>query len=238
MTKRKFAAFDIDGTLGRSSLFLDVVDELLSKNHISDTLKDEFIRKKKQYRERAHSQAYKEYSALSVEILLGNMTKLKVEDFKSAVDAVISRNKSEVYVYTRDLVKKLKNEGYFLIALSGSEMYTVQEYTKQFGFDIAVGEYYHQKNGLFTGEIDEVFHKKDIFIKKIVADNNLTFKGSYAVGDSMGDYSMLEIADNPIVFNPEDTLFAKAKENGWKIVLERKNVVYELEERDGHFILA
>jgi HAD superfamily hydrolase (TIGR01490 family) len=236
--KRKFAAFDIDGTLGRSSLFLDVVDELLAKNHISNDLKEELVRKKKLYRDRAHGQAFKEYSALSVEILFGNLTKIKVENFKAAVDTVIARNKSELYVYTRDLVKKLKSEGYFLIALSGSEMYTVQEYTKQFGFDIAVGEYYHEENGMFTGQIDEVFHKKDVFIKKIVADNDLTYADSYAVGDSMGDYTMLELVENPIVFNPEDSLFTKAKINGWKIVVERKNVVYELEAHDGHFILA
>ncbi len=39
---------------------------------------------------------------------------------------------------------------------------------------------------------------------------------------------MLEFVENPIAFNPEDTLFEKAKEQGWKIVIERKNVTYEL----------
>ncbi len=236
--KRKFAAFDIDGTIGRSSLFLDVVVELLAQKHIPDELKNELETKRKLYRDRSHSQAFKEYSSLSVKILLENMSNLKVEDFKSAVDAVIARNKSEVYVYTRDLVNKLKEEGYFLIALSGSEMYTVQEYTKQFGFDIAVGEYYHEKNGVFTGEIDEVFHKKDTFIRKIVEENNLSYTGSYAVGDSMGDLSMLQLVENPIVFNPEDTLFENAKKNGWKIVIERKNVIYELEQENDKYILA
>jgi HAD superfamily phosphoserine phosphatase-like hydrolase len=166
------------------------------------------------------------------------MHDIKVEDYKKAVDTVIARKKNYLYVYTRDLIKKLKLEGYFLIALSGSEMYTVQEFTKQFDFDIAVGEYYHEKDGKFTGKIDEVFHRKHLFIKNMVKDNNLTYKNSIAVGDSMGDLGMLEIVKNPIVFNPEDSLYSVARSRGWKIVIERKNVIYELEPTDGKYILA
>jgi HAD superfamily hydrolase (TIGR01490 family) len=238
MDKRKFAAFDIDGTIGRTSLFLDVIHELIDTGKISTNLNESLALKKEEYLIRTHNRAYKDYSGLSVKILLENMENILVSDYKKAVDTVVARKKNYLYVYTRDLIKKLKSEGYFLIALSGSEMYTVQEFTKQFNFDIAVGEYYHEKNGKFTGKIDEVFHRKHVFVKQIAKDNNLTFDGSIAVGDSMGDLEMLEVVENPIVFNPEDRLYEQAKIRGWKIVVERKNVIYELEPNNGKYILA
>jgi phosphoserine phosphatase len=49
---------------------------------------------------------------------------------------------------------------------------------------------------------------------------------------------MLEFVEHPIAFNPEDTLFEKAKTAGWDIVIERKNVVYTLKEKDGSYLLA
>ena len=235
---RKFAAFDIDGTISRSALFFQIVDELIDKGHLPNSYRPKLDQKYEEYKKRSHKDAFKDYSQLSVDTLLGNMDKLSVADYRQAVDAVVPKNADYIYTYTRDLVKKLKTEGYFLIALSGSEMYSVQKFTEKFGFDLAVGEYYHYKNGFFTGKIDQVIHRKDIFLKKFIAEHNLTLEGSYAVGDSSGDIGMLELADNAIAFNPEDTLFEKAKKEKWKIVIERKNVVYELEPKNGSFILA
>jgi phosphoserine phosphatase len=39
---------------------------------------------------------------------------------------------------------------------------------------------------------------------------------------------MLEAVENPIAFNPNQTLYNHAKKRGWEIVVERKDVIYEL----------
>jgi phosphoserine phosphatase len=39
---------------------------------------------------------------------------------------------------------------------------------------------------------------------------------------------MLSSVGNPIAFNPNDALAAHAKKYGWKIIVERKNVIYDL----------
>ena len=49
---------------------------------------------------------------------------------------------------------------------------------------------------------------------------------------------MLSTVEQPIAFNPTKQLFEHARTYGWRIVLERKNMVYELEPRDGSYILA
>ena len=236
--KRKFAAFDIDGTISRNALFMQIVDELIARKHLPSDYRSQLDLKYEEYKKRKHKDAYKDYTQLSVDILLKNLKSIPVNGYRSAVDAVVLRNSDYMYVYTTNLIKELKAKGYFLIALSGSEMYSVQKFTEKLGFDLAVGEYYHEKDGFFTGKIDQVVHKKDIFIKKFIAEHDLLLDDSYAVGDSSGDSGMLNIVENPVAFNPEDTLYEEAKRKGWKIVVERKNVIYELEPKNGTYLLA
>lgn len=49
---------------------------------------------------------------------------------------------------------------------------------------------------------------------------------------------MLEIVEEAIAFNPSEKLFWHATRKGWKIVVERKNHVYELIQRNGTYVLA
>lgn len=51
---------------------------------------------------------------------------------------------------------------------------------------------------------------------------------SYGVGDTASDISMLEIVDRPIAFNPNHQLYDHARKAGWRIVVERKDMVYDL----------
>ncbi|MFZ1323691.1 MAG: HAD-IB family hydrolase [Candidatus Saccharimonadales bacterium] len=231
MAGKKFAVFDIDGTIARSALFFQVVDELIVRGYLPAEYREKLDEKYERYRQRTHAGAFNEYAQVSVEALLGNVHKLRAADYREAVDAVTAKTSKYVYTYTRDLIRKLKDQGYFLIALSGSEMYSVKRFTGQFDFDVAIGELYHEKDGVFTGEIEEVIHKKDIFIKQLVSEHGLSYKSSIAVGDSIGDKEMLEIVEYPVAFNPEQRLYDLALKNKWKIVVERKNVIYELVPR-------
>jgi HAD superfamily hydrolase (TIGR01490 family) len=236
--KRKFAAFDIDGTISRNALFFQIVDGLISEGLLDRSYEEEIKKRLELYKKRSSKQAFKTYAQYSVDILLENLDKISVSDYRKVVDKIIPESSEYNYVYTTNLIKKLKSEGYFLIALSGSEMYSVQKFTEKLGFDIAFGEHYHEENGMLTGKIDKVVGKKDVFINKFVEEHSLTFKDSIAIGDSSGDIAMLSIVENAVAFNPEDTLFEEAKKNNWKIVVERKNVIFELEPKDGSYVLA
>ncbi|MEK9176835.1 MAG: hypothetical protein AAB923_00910, partial [Patescibacteria group bacterium] len=54
------------------------------------------------------------------------------------------------------------------------------------------------------------------------------YRGSVAVGDTESEIPMLRLVERPIAFNPNRKLFAYAKRRGWEIVVERKDVVYEI----------
>ena len=53
-------------------------------------------------------------------------------------------------------------------------------------------------------------------------------QGSIGVGDTESDIPFLEMVAKPVCFNPNQKLYRYAKRMGWKTVVERKDVIYEL----------
>jgi HAD superfamily hydrolase (TIGR01490 family) len=237
--KKKFAAFDIDGTLFRSGLYREVFYELYKMGVLPNDLTEQTTDKHREWRHRIHGNAFEEFEAIMIAGLDAHITHLKIEDYEEAVRRVIEKKAENVYIYTRDLLKKLQDEGYYTIAISGSQQELVEPFAKRYGFDTWVGQQWERGSKFFTGRVIKTHTGKDKIIAGLIATHNLTLTDSYAVGDSNGDSGMLEIVDNPIVFNPTHELLEKALKNHWKIVLERKNISYELEsKKDATVVLA
>lgn len=148
------------------------------------------------------------------------------------VDGVIDRYKDQVYTFTRDLVKDLRQKGYFLIAISGSHQELVEKLAQYYNFDSWVGTKYERIHGKFSGKKYVPSMNKSAVLHKIITENNLAMDDSYAVGDTISDLPVLEMVDNPIAFNPEKKLLEASSNNGWKIVIERKNVIYQLDSKN------
>jgi HAD superfamily hydrolase (TIGR01490 family) len=229
MRKQKFAAFDIDGTLFRSGLYREVAYELMKMGVLPPEVFEETTVKNREWRHRTHGNAFEEFEAVLVGRLDAFLPQLRVSDYEEAVSRVIEKRAENVYVYTRDLITRLKEEGYFLLAISGSQIELVEPFAKKYGFDAWVGQQWERGSEYFTGSIIKTHTNKDAIIHRLLDEHNLTLKDSYAVGDSNGDTGMLGIVDHPIAFNPTFELYEKAVMNKWTIVVERKNVMYTLE---------
>ncbi len=227
---RKFAVFDIDGTFYRGSLYLDVVEHLVAQGLLDSDKVMKHKNEEKLWRARRHKDMYNAYLEATVETVVYSMPKLTTAQVEHAAEAVVAERNEHVYRYTRDLIKSLKDQGYFLIAISGSQHEVVSLFVEHYGFDTyASTEWHRTEDGTrYTGDATVRKNNKELYLQKIIDEHDLTLKGSIAVGDSAGDISMLDFVENPIAFNPEDTLYEVAKEKGWKIVVERKNVIYEL----------
>lgn len=234
---RKFAAFDIDGTLFRSGLYREVFFELIRMGALSKDLHQQLADKETAWQKRAHGRAFSEFEQSMAELFDEQVPSLRVADFEKAAAKVIHEHKDNVYVYTRELVKKLNQDGYFLIAISGSQTELLEPFAQHYGFDYWFGQHYERGDEYFTGHIRKTHTGKDKFLKQIIKDKGLTLEQSIAVGDSRGDIAMLEMVDRPIAFNPESNLFEKAEKNGWDIVIERKNLIYEMSKENGQYRL-
>ena len=237
-TTKSFAVFDIDGTIFRSGLYREAVYELLAANQIPKTVSKSFESLELNWKKRQSDLAFKEYENAMAYAMDDILPQIRIKDFEAAANRVFKRLSDYVYVYTRGLVEELKQKGYTLIAISGSQDELVRPFAEKYGFDIWIGQKYERGDEFYTGKIIKSHDGKDVILKKIIDEHNLSLVGSIAVGDSYGDIGILSIVDHPIAFNPTKELFEVAHKKGWRVVIERKNMIYELESHGKSYILA
>lgn len=231
-SKKKLGVFDIDGTIFRSSLTVELVNGFIKAGIFPKVAKKEMETDYLAWMNRQGH--YDTFAKKLIEILFKYLPGSEKNAVDSVVDEVITWQKDRVYRYTRDLIKSLKEKSYTLIAISGSPSYIVQKFAREMGFDIAYGLPYEMQNGVFTGEVlsmNPVEHKELVLqsiIDKYEIDADLS--QSVAVGDTNADIPMLEMVGRPIAFNPNKELAEHAKAKRWQIVVERKDVMYEVKE--------
>lgn len=237
---KKFAVFDIDGTLIRWQLYHAVSSTLLRQGNNSE-LYESIKSARMKWKQRQNPDSFREYEHALVDAYDAVVQELSVEQFNAVAAQVFEEHKDQVYTFTRDLLKELKASGYFLLAISGSQQEIIAKIAKYYGFDDFIGTEFVQRGGRFTGEkIVPSFDKKTA-LRNLITKHHLDLTGSIAVGDSESDIPMLSLVEQPIVFNPTAALFAEAKKKRWRVVVERKNMIYELtpQSKDAHgsFIL-
>ncbi|MEK7505361.1 MAG: HAD-IB family hydrolase [Patescibacteria group bacterium] len=226
---RKVAVFDVDGTIFRSSLLISLVDTLIEKDLFPASTREEFAEAKNKWLDRKGD--YQKYIDSVVVSFMKHIRGVAYTDFNDSVKIVTSRYKDHIYRYTMDLVKKLKKKGYFLLAISQSPKGVLDPICKSWGFDKVYGRFYELgPSDRFTGKIEnlELITNKANVLRRAVQKDGLTLEGSFGVGDTESDIPFLEMVENPICFNPNEKLYTEAKRQGWKVVVERKDVIYEL----------
>lgn len=226
---RKAAVFDIDGTIFRSSLLIEVVEILVAKGVLSERIKKIYAKPFGDWLARKGS--YEKYINEVISAFGKNIKGIYRKDFVAAAKTVKDFHGKKVYRYTSDLAKKLKKRGYFLLAISNSPKELVDSFCENLKFDKVYGRVYEvEKNEKFTGKTlySDLISDKAKILRRAVERENLTLRGSVGVGDTESDISFLGLVESPICFNPNKKLYDYAKKRGWKIIVERKDVIYEI----------
>lgn len=228
MKKNKIAVFDIDNTLFRETLIVELMKSLIYHKIFPQKAKKEveaeyfaWINKKGTY-QRYIDKVLKVYQ----KYLKGCRQK---DIIWVARHDVIPYFKDRVYLYTRALVKKLR-KSHLLISISGSPQEAVTEYNRYLKFDQAFGSLFEvSKKGKYTGKILlDAGKTKARILKEFIKQNNLSLKGSFGVGDSSVDIGFLKLVEHPIVFNPSISLYKLAKKKKWPIIVEKKDTIYQI----------
>ena len=226
----KVAIFDVDGTIFRSSLIAELLDELIKGGFLEKNIVKEYNKEYLEWLDRRGS--YENYIEALVRVFMRNLKGVHYGDFADVAESVIAEQQHRVYRYTRDLIYDLKSKGYFLLAISQSPKTILEGFCKNLGFDKVYGRIYELgPEDRFTGEIIDlhlIVNKANI-VHRAVEKENLTLKGSIGVGDTEVDVPFLELVETPICFNPNAALYKHAKRMGWKVVVERKDVIYEIQ---------
>ncbi|MDD5251323.1 MAG: HAD-IB family hydrolase [Patescibacteria group bacterium] len=230
--KRKAAFFDIDGTIFRSSLLIEVTEAMIQAGLFGpngERLRRSYSRSFRRWLDREGS--YDEYIHDVVTAFDSHLKGLRRADFLHVARQVVAFRQNRVYRYTRDLVRDLKKRGYFLVAISHSPHDVVMPFCTRLGFDKVYGRIYEtDADGRCTGRTEylDIISDKAKILKRAVRLENLTLAGSVGVGDTESDIRFLKLVDRPVCFNPNQRLYRYAKRAGWTVVIERKDVIHKV----------
>jgi HAD superfamily hydrolase (TIGR01490 family) len=225
--RRKVAIFDIDGTIFRSSLLIELVEGLIEAGHFPKRALSEYRMLKEKWLDRRGD--YENYIDAVVTTYLKYLKGLYYGDLADVAKNVVEKHQGRVYRFTRDLIKELTEENYYLLAISQSPKTILDLFCKKMGFHKVYGRVYELgPEDRFTGAIVDVhlIANKANIVRRAVEKEHLTLRGSVGVGDTEGDIAFLELVSKPICFNPNKKLYRWGRRNEAKIVVERKDVIY------------
>jgi len=238
--KQKLAIFDIDGTVFRSSLLIEVFNALVHAGVFPQRASRQVERNFVSWLDRKGH--YDDYLMTLVHVYYDHLKGKLVSKFEPVIDSVVEWQRDRVYRYTRDMLEQLKKKGFYLLAISNSQDSMVERFSSSVGFDAALGRPLEIKKGRYTGmgivdgkqfpvdmKLDKPKLLRDFLeSKEMVAD----MKRSMAFGDSEGDLDILSIVGHPVAFNPSYELAKIAQRRKWSVVVERKDVMYRIHKAD------
>ncbi len=234
---KKVAFFDIDGTLFRWQLYHELVFELKNMGKFSEDEANQLDQALVDWQ--AKRKTWLDYEIIAVDIFEKNITNISPDELKAASKLVVERSGHKIYNYTLNLLRQLQKQDYFTVAISGSGQELVEVFAEIYGFDHYVGRTFETIDGEFSGNTTRhTLGRKGKIAREVIQAENLSLDDSFAVGDSGSDIEMLELVKNPIAFNPSTELLEAARQNGWRVVIERKNIAYTLESQNGSIVLA
>ncbi|KAB3530229.1 HAD family hydrolase [Alkaliphilus serpentinus] len=226
---------DIDGTLYRNSLMLEHFQKLL-KYEIIDPAIWHSAAKKLFHSWDKRQGDYEDYLLEVAAIYLQSMKGLNRGEINFISNQIIDMKGDRVYRYTRDQILWHKEQGHKIFFVSGSPDYLVEKMAIKYKVtDFKGTQYKVDENDYFTGEIDQMWdsNNKHDAIMEFVEKYNINLEGSYAYGDTNGDFSMLKLVGNPVAINPARELLLNIKSDpqlvkNTLIIIERKDVIYKV----------
>ncbi len=225
---KPLAVFDVDGTLFRRGLLPELTRRLVDEKVFSERVREELSQDYYAWVERRGS--YENYDNLVVELFQRELKGISLKELRRCARAEVEDHGRRLHLYTRELTQRLREAGYFLLAISGSPEEILDIFLKPLGFDRAFGTVLAvDDQDRYTGErLSNPFEDKQRVLEEFLAETNLNLEGSVGVGDTLSDVGFLERVSTPVAFNPNRALFEVALETRWPLVVERKDVIYNL----------
>jgi HAD superfamily hydrolase (TIGR01490 family) len=237
-TRTKLAIFDIDGTIFRSSLIIELFNELVRRGVYPQSASRVVERNYLAWLNRKGH--YNDYLMKLVRVFYQSIAGCSANSVEPAVRTVIRWQRNRVHRYPRQLITDLKRKGYFILVISNSPEPMVLRFASSMGFDAAIGHTLEIRDGVYTGRsiVNGTPHPGIAWMDKVSAlkrfiesrKMNVDIAQSIMIGDSEGDVPLLSFVGRPIAFNPSLPLARIARARGWRIVVERKDVVYDIKD--------
>lgn len=250
MENQKAAFFDIDGTVMHNHLPVLLIRYFLnnyeyrgkySKKLDNQKNELEFARKryknyysnafnlpKEEWRVENYSEAFAEYSQKFYPLMSTLFEGYSEDEISKIAREVLHEYRYEAYAYSLELIKTLREKDFRLIAISGSPQFLVDAFVEEFSFEFGIGGGFELKNG-FWQEVEGsvTWREKDKIARKILGDDFFKKPNTVvAVGDTLGDLELLNMAQAKIIINAQFDLYQEISKNGdFVSVVSRKDTI-------------
>jgi HAD superfamily phosphoserine phosphatase-like hydrolase len=223
---KPFAAFDVDGTIFKSSLVEKVVEGCIEVGIFDAEPFNETYANKSRWQNENNEGVYQAYLGRLVGTFINQMADIEVEEFDQVTATMIDQHAVRKFAFPRKLIKALRTS-HHMVAISGSPDILVKPFLADLDIDASYGSRFEVEDGKFTGVAASVGDKEAI-LRGLVKDGTVTTSGSVAIGDTLSDIPMLTYADTAIMFNACKTLTNYGSEFEWLRVNEVKDQITAL----------
>ncbi|SDZ78693.1 HAD-superfamily subfamily IB hydrolase, TIGR01490 [Thiothrix caldifontis] len=211
------ALFDLDNTLLSGDSDYEWGQYLVSKGLVErdhyETANQYFYEQYKQGVLDIH-----EFSAFSFKPLsersMAELAALHQEFMASVINPLITET-------AKQLVEQHRRQGHTLMVITATNSFITRPIVEAFGIPHLLATEPKVVNGRYTREIDGVpcFQAGKVTrLQHWLANRAETLRGSYFYSDSRNDLPLLEMVDNPVAVDPDDTLHQIAIDKGWPVI--------------------
>ena len=223
---KPFAAFDIDGTVFKSSLLEKAVESCIIQGLFSRIPFETIDRQKKRWQSSNNEGVYQSYLTNLVKAFVKEIAGSNVDDFKRITADMIADQRVRRFSFPRQLMQAIQDT-HTIVAISGSPTILVEPFLDDLGVNLILGSTFEEAEGAFTGRAIPIGDKK-ARLRALVESGDVLQEGSIAVGDTVSDKTMLEYATQAVMFNASRTLTNKGVDQGWWRVNEVKDEITAL----------
>lgn len=225
---------DNDGTLFKSSLVEKVIDEAVRRKifHASAFQRAGEIRE--QWQDNNREGTYAAYIEELVDGFAAQIAGVKVADMNAVVEAVVAGHKARRHKFPRILMRSFQ-DSHEIIVISGSPIMSVAPFVQDLPVARVFGATFDEEDGVFTGEATPS-GDKNVIRQKLIDKGLIAPENNIAIGDTMGDQSILRAVKHPVILNPSQTLADYGSEMQFPKVLETKDNITVLQWTNGRYV--
>ena len=142
------------------------------------------------------------------------LDELHREFMTSQIVPIISRK-------SRELLNKHRQQGDILLIITATNRFVTAPIAKELGVEYLLATDPEQLNGRYTGQVTGTPCFKEGKITRLnawLASTHLDMQDSWFYSDSLNDIPLLELVENPVAVDPDDTLAQHAEMKGWPII--------------------
>jgi phosphoserine phosphatase len=181
----KLAIFDLDGTLTRERSIWEYIHKKLDKWYgFAERYQERFL---------AGEISYDQFCELDAQVWKG----MRVEDVIDIAKTV------PFYPGVDELIAYLRQKG-LKIALVSSGLSVLSDWVhERYQFDYSVSNLLVHDGGVLTGKVSIQVHydQKAVWVRQILGHFGIRPEEVIAIGDSLGDLDMLQMAGFSVAFN-------------------------------------